>query len=312
MRKCHFFLLIAAFVAASDIAGCPARGENGLDVERYLPGKSEISGWTDMSDPRTARGEDLYLLIDGAAEIFLEYGFRQAVMQSYGNGSGKSINLEIYEMEDTTGAYGIYTFRTGKGGEAISVGNEGLMEDYYLNFWKGRILVTVIGFGTDEETVGGMMAVARAVEARIEEEGGRPRLAGLLPVNGLKPEGIKFIRGNLALFNIYEFDSADIFGLSEGVFGTYGDHRIFLFSYDDENECRKWFLKGVNSLKTNPRFHDLALHANGCSTRDKNGIHLRIEPYRRYIIIILGVEKNAGNLMARQRAIIDNFDKTCQ
>jgi len=204
MRKLFFSLVVLLFVTAPHIDICSAEQGNNPDVTQYLPAKSDLTGWTAVDEPQIAQGEDLYLLIDGAAEIFLEYGFKEAVMQSYRNGNEKSINLEIYEMKDPSSAYGIYTFRTSTRGKGISIGNDGRIEDYYLNFWKGNFLVTVIGFDLEAETVDDITTIAKAVEVRIKEDGRKPPLTGILPVNGLKPNGIKYLKGNLALYNNYE------------------------------------------------------------------------------------------------------------
>ncbi len=306
MRNWYCLSFMAVMVLAPRYCACSTNPENDTDVMQYLPGENDLEGWYALDDPQIARGEDLYLLIDGAAEIFHEYGFKQAVIRSYGNENGKSINLEIYEMEDPSGAYGVYTFRTGEG-EEISIGDRGRLEDYYLNFWKGSFLVTVIGFDTDEETIDGIIAVAKAVEARIEEKGEMPHLVSLLPLSGLKPNGIKYLRGNLALYNNYEFDKTNIFGLSEGVIGMYGTCRIFLFSYKDDADSRKWFMNGAGRLETSPAFHDFTWCVTGCTMRDGGGNHLRIEPYRNFIILVLGVENDVNRLMKEQISRIDHL-----
>jgi len=305
MRKYLLQIFLTAFAVAICSGRCSAYQENGTEVLRYLPDENDLAGWSELGNPQTARGDDLYLLIDGGAEIFLEYGFEETVLQSYVNGNEKSINLEIYKMEDSSGAYGMYTFRTSEGCKAVPIGDEACIEDYYMNFWKGSFIVTVIGFDTDEETVEGVKTIARAVAARIKESRKKPSLTGFLPEKGLRPNGIKYIRGNLALYNNYELSKSNIFGLSEGVIGVYGDHNIFLFVYIDETESRKWFLNGVDSLKSNPDYHDLEKHENGCSMRDKGGSHLRIETCRNYIIFVLGTKENTESIMIRQRTRID-------
>jgi hypothetical protein len=309
MRNWFCCLFIATFASVPGSGESPVNRENDIDMTRYLPGKNDLAGWHARDDPQIARGDDLYLLIDGAAEIFHEYGFKRAVILSYGSEKGRSVNLEIYEMDDPAGAYGIYTFRTGGGGEEISIGDGGCLEDYYLNFWKGSFLVTVIGFDTKEETIDGIIAIAKAVETRIEEHGKKPHLTDLLPTSDLKHNGIKYLKGNLALYNNYEFDKTNIFGLSEGVIGTYGTHKIFIFSYKDEADSRKWFMNGTDRLRTSPAFHDFTQHENGCTMRDRSGNHLRIEPYRNFIIFVLGTENDTKSLMNKQRTRIDNLKR---
>lgn len=306
MRNRLLSLFLIVSVVTVCYGGFPAGHAKEPDVSHYLPDESDLAGWYALGNPQVAGGDDLYLLIDGAAELYMEYGFEQAAFQSYGNENEKSINLEIYKMADSSAAYGMYTFRTSERGEAFAIGNGARIEDYYLNFWKGSFLVTVIGFDTDEETTEGIKKIAEAVAVRIEEGGQMPRLTGILPVNGLR--GVKYLRGNLALYNNYEFDKANIFGLSEGVIGMYGDHKIFLFLYKDEFESRKWFVNGVDSLESSPDFHDFAHDGNGYSMRDKSGDHLLIETCRNYIIVVLGAEENAKGLVSKQRTRIDHSE----
>ena len=132
------------------------------------------------------------------------------------DGRGKSIKLEIYEMESPAAAYGIYTFKIGVGGKALAIGQEALLEDYYLNFWKGNLLVTVIGPDSEEETVQGVVALAKAVDARIAKTGERPELAGLLLREPLAFSHPKYVRGSLGVMNSYIFDTENIFRVREG------------------------------------------------------------------------------------------------
>ena len=103
-----------------------------------------------MDEPQYVEGEDLFLLINGGAEIYHEYGFKQAVVQSYADDQDRSLNLEIYEMLDPAAGYGIFTFKRGKGGRDLELGDEACLQDYYLNVWKGDFLITFVGFDTEK------------------------------------------------------------------------------------------------------------------------------------------------------------------
>jgi hypothetical protein len=106
--------------------------------------------------------------MDGGAEIYISHGFRQLISQEYVNQNNKTINLEIFEMENASGAHGMYSFKIGKNGKKIALGGDALLEDYYLNFWKGKYLVTLTGFDSDRETIEGLIRIAEAVDGRID------------------------------------------------------------------------------------------------------------------------------------------------
>lgn len=257
------------------------------DISHYLPKSGELTEWKPVSAPQKFIGEDLYLLINGGAVIYYEYGFKQVITQEYVNKDGKSINLEIYEMINPSSAYGIYTFKTGEDGKEISVGTDALFVDYYLNFWKGNFLVTLIAVDSEKETIDGLMRIARIVDTKIENEAEKPIMLDLLLKENLKILSTKYLKGNVALSNNYKFDSGNIFGLKEGVIGDYSDFKIFIFKYNDEFECMKWFRNARNHLKNNPRFDDFTDYGDDLSLTDKQGKHIYIGQHQNYILICL-------------------------
>jgi hypothetical protein len=280
------------------------------EFSSYLPDQSALKGWRPLYEPQMVEGEDLYMLIDGGAEIYYEYGFKRAFTQSYEDRDGRSINLEIYEMNNPVSAHGAYTFKTGEKGERIAVGNEALLEDYYLNFWKGNCVVTLIGFDTDDKTREGLMTIAEAVDSRIKDVGQKSPLVDILIEENLEKTGVTYLRGNLGLFNRYEFDTENIFGLKEGVIGNYGDFQVFIFRYDDENESLRCFENARNRLKTNPRFTDFTARDDAFSIVDSREKHIIVEPYGRYILIVMSKKgSDARTTLDRVKDRIKNISE---
>lgn len=269
----------------------------------YLPKAAELQEWEPAGTPQHVVGDDLFLLINGAAEIYHEYGFKQAITRGYKHKDQPSLgfNLEIYEMQNPGAAYGVYTFKTGDSGKPIDVGSEGLLEDYYINFWKGNFLVTVIGFDSKKETQEGIVRAAKIVNAKIKETGQKPELLQLLPKDDkfqLKPNGITYLKGNLALFNQYEFDSKDIFGLKEGVVANYKDFRFFVFQYKDAIECKKWFRHAKKYLENNPSYKDFSIKEASFSFKDNKNNPFYIQIFQNYILIIQGKPHDMEDLLS--------------
>ena len=269
---------------------CSGRNQASMEITRYCPGPDDIQAWQPEGEPQTAEGEDLFLLIDGGAEIYLEYGFRQAVFQTYGRENGQYLNLEIYEMDSPASAYGIYTFKTGRSGKPVDVGQDGWSETYYLNFWKGRFLVTLIGFDPQSESMGDLLAMARVVDAKIPTRGDKPPCTDLLPRQALEPNGVTYIRGNLGLFNRYEFDGQDVFALKQGVVGDYPDHTVFIFLYENPQEALQRFETAKTRLEKSTRFRDPVAQDRLFSAVDSRGRHITLKPYRHTICILLESE----------------------
>ena len=196
----------------------------------YLPGDDAVPGWTRDGEPQEYEGEDLYTYIDGGAEIYHEYGFRRVIVQDYKNAGGKSLSLEIFEMETPAAAFGMFTFKRSGKGRAVALGGGAELEAYYLNAWKGRFLMTLTGFDETPETTEGLTAVARAVDSRMRDAGdpASPPLVAALPEKGLKPGSVKYLKGLLGLNNIYPFYTARGLAFAEAVKGVYTDGAALL------------------------------------------------------------------------------------
>lgn len=193
--------------------------------------------WKPQGPPETYEGEDLFIYINGGAEIYQEYGFQRVRVQEYALGD-RSITREIYEMDDAASAYGLFTFKRGKRGASLDLGGGARLEGYYLNFWKGNFQVTLTGHDEDPETVSGLKSLARAAVEGISAPGTVPVLVGALPEEGLLPWSVKYLKGRLALMNC----RADLFDASEAVLGDYEDGtRIVVYAYPDDEACRRAF-----------------------------------------------------------------------
>ncbi|MGZ5514014.1 MAG: DUF6599 family protein [Candidatus Aminicenantales bacterium] len=218
------FLLAGAWAAPI----CLSQGTLGA----LLPETGAAPGWSRDGTSQEYVGEDLYAYIDGGAEIYQEYGFRRVVLQDYRNAAGKSVSLEIFEMETPAAAYGIYTFKRSGKGKSVPLGSGAGLEDYYLNFWKGRFVVTLTGFDETAATIDGILAVGGAVDAKIADKSDLPALVEALPEAGLKPGSVKYFKGLLGLNNVYSFYTARGLNFLEAVKGDYeGGAMLIVMDY---------------------------------------------------------------------------------
>ena len=130
---------------------------------------------------------------------------------------GETLERRLDFLASETGRTKAYYLR-----ELIERGLDEL-EDYYLNFWKGRFLVTLTGFDDSTGTIEGLLAVAGTVDARIAGTSKPPDLVAALPEQGLKPGSAKYFKGLLGLNNVYSLQTARGLAFTEAVKGDYSD-----------------------------------------------------------------------------------------
>jgi len=294
MRTVLLFLILLFGTAHAEAELPPT------DLSALFPADGVIAGWTRTEELKSYRGDELFLMIDGGADIYHEYGFAQVMAGEYQNREGKLIRLEIYQMQSPDGAYGIYSFKTGRDGESQSIGQEALLEEYYLNFWKADLLVTVVGSDAERQTIQGVIALGRYVDRHYSREGGRPKLVELLRHEPLAFSHPKYVRGAIGVMNIYVFDTEDIFQVSEGVIGTIGDARAFVFRYSDTHACATIFGNASDKIAASHRYSEVERQEDLISMVDRNRNFLVVRRAGQDIVAVIGEESEKVRATAEQ------------
>jgi len=258
------------------------------DLAALLPAVGEVPGWTTKDAPQHYKGEDLFTYIDGGAEIYHEYGFKQVLAQDYADAAGKTVAVEIFEMAHPDAAFGMYTFKSSGKGRRAGLGVDSQIEDYYLNFWKGPLLATVTGFDESLASLDGISKIAKAIDEKIRETAPRPPLVSRLPAEWAGP-GIKYLKGALGLFNIYPFFPRDVFRFREAVVGNGDGYKVFLFKYDGAAEAGRRFAEIRAAFSAGPPYKAPRRREDGViETADGKGAVIQAECVGEFIALVLG------------------------
>jgi hypothetical protein len=256
----------------------------------YLLRPEELGGWLLVDSIRAYAGEGLFTLIDGGADLYFEYGFRQVVAAEYQKNQERSIKLELYEMVDAEAAYGRYSLAVGSQGINIQIGDEGLLNKYYLVFWKNRFLVFLSAGDTMSETSAGILRIATIVARNIGEPGKKPALLKYLLKEGLTIT--KYVRGILGLSTIYTFDTKDVFGMKAGVVGYYPDHAAFILQYNSEEEAKASYENAMGILAAGRRFSNFRMTREYWVMNDQKDSQLCTTQFKRLIVIVKAGQEN--------------------
>jgi hypothetical protein len=179
------------------IFGPEARGQEASNssLKALLP---ELTDWTLAEAPSSYLPGTLFEYIDGAAENYLSYGFRELIAANYKKGESKaSLTAEVYDMGDELRAFGVYSSERYPESRFLKVGGQGYWEDGTLNFTAGRYYVKLLCFDCGPAAEAELTAIARQVERKTQGSGHLPELLGLFPTEGLIANSEKFVLQNV-------------------------------------------------------------------------------------------------------------------
>ncbi len=224
-------LLVALLAGAADIMAMDGGSTDG--ILSLLPDPRELQGWALVDSARIFQGADLYRYIDGGADLFMEYGFRQVAVARYRRAG--LIDVEIFEMSDSGAAFGIYSVRCGEHASAVEVGHEGCAGDSYVMFWKGNYYVTVSATDAGDGLAGDLIELARTVDRKILQGNGKPPIMGFLPPQYLLRTA--YVRGALGLSAFRQLNAAARCRPTEGAAGVYGNGAVLILRCQTTSEA---------------------------------------------------------------------------
>jgi hypothetical protein len=280
VHKSIFFISFCCILCAFRFAAAQT------EMATYFPQPQEILSWHPVDSVRVVAGEDLFQMIDGGADMYLEYGFQRVAAVEYQDVRERSIRLELYEMTAAAAAFGVYSINKPSDGKIISIGNEGVISSYYLMFWKGRFLVYLSASDTSSEVAAAILSMAKAIDPKLGERALLPSLVQLFPQNNL--QSVRYLRGMIGLSSLYTFDTKNIFDLQEGAAGVYPQHTVLLFSYASKEKADTVFLKAKTELKSSSRFTHANEKGEALEMIDLSGKPLCVTHYDKFIVAVVG------------------------
>jgi hypothetical protein len=173
-----------------------------------------IGTWSAEGETEVYVGDDLFVYINGGAEVYHEYGFVQVTVQRYVRGDD-SISVEIYTMAGD--AFGIYSFARSSSGHEVKLGNGGTSADYYMHFWSGPELAVITAESEFEDLGAAVLEIGTTVAGCLQAGGVEPDLLDQLPIDGRVSGSEVYFTGRLAFLNVARPAAPLFAGFREGM-----------------------------------------------------------------------------------------------
>jgi len=140
--------------------------------------------------------DNLWDLIDGAADAYLSYDFLDAHVAEYKKGR-ELIKAEIYHHKDHLMAFGIYSSERSPSYKFINIGAQGYTSGGALNFFKGDYYVKLRTYSKKPAIIQSEQELARRIAATIEGSEKMPEIISLFPGGGKIENSETYINKNV-------------------------------------------------------------------------------------------------------------------
>jgi hypothetical protein len=177
---------------------------NSVTLQDLLP--DVLQGWSvEKSIPLTAP-KDLYSYIDGGAELYISYGFREALSRTYKKENHPEVLAEVFDLIEPRNAFGVFSQTRENENQQFGEGTYTIPGAVF--FWKDRFYISLSTWETTSESSDFIQALGSFIDKKINVKGGIPTLMKYLPEEDLVPFGYLYFHHYIWL-NSYYFIADD-------------------------------------------------------------------------------------------------------
>jgi len=137
---------------------------------------------------------DLWKKIDGAADLFISYGFRELEAADFVRAGSKlpEVEVSVYNMGSDLNALGVYLQEKSEGAEPAGVGWEGYKGGEGLFFHKGPFYVKIVDLSQDSSLGAVSGDVAHRIDGAIQVPRRRVGEMEVFPAEGMVADSILY------------------------------------------------------------------------------------------------------------------------
>lgn len=216
-KRAAAFILFMVAIAFVRMTAMP---ETVSQFNKVLP--ETIDDWKKAGPPAVYVPENLSTYIDGGAELYLSYNFKNALSLKYTDSAENEITVDIFDMGSSYDAFGVFAHTRETIDTAFGQGSEyaaGL-----LTFWKDRYYVSILAYPETAARKDVVFKLGRGIAGAIKAEGPLPPILALLPAENLVPETVHYFHHYIWLNSFY-------FVSNENVLDIAGDTPAALAKY---------------------------------------------------------------------------------
>ena len=150
--------------------------------------------WSLQVGEQVYTSDNLWNIINGAADAYLSYDFQRLYTAEYNNEADQRLKVYIFEHSTPTNAFGIYSQERSSDYTFVSTGAQGFKsrDAYYFIQGPYYVQISTNDTGLSEQ----MAALAGRISENIDSPGTLPHTLQLFPEKGLVENSGKYIAAN--------------------------------------------------------------------------------------------------------------------
>lgn len=183
-----------------------------------------FDGWKKAEKPVKYNKDTLYDYIDGGAELYIAYNFKEILAVKYEKGEDSEIIIDFFDMGNSYDAFGIFSHGREEENEDLGQGaeyNSGL-----LSFWKDRYYVSILAYPETDEKKQVVLKLGCMLADAIPRDGEMPPIVLSFPQENREPNTIRYFHHPVVLNSLYYVADENILLIDDNVQTALATYRV--------------------------------------------------------------------------------------
>jgi hypothetical protein len=165
---------------------------------KLLPASSATGTWK-LKSQYSYTPDDLYNYINGAADLFISYGFVELAGGNYSCGTDGqgTVVVDVYDMGKKLNAFGVFQSKRDPEVQVLDIGAKAIGNEKYIFFLKDQFYVEIQAFFPGEQQSSVAITMAREVAGKIPGDSSLPAELDYLPNVGRMMGSAHYITGGI-------------------------------------------------------------------------------------------------------------------
>jgi hypothetical protein len=237
----------------------------------------QVPGWKLTQDDPVYNPNNLWDIIDGAADLYLEYAFVDLHIVRYINADSIEVKSELYRHASDVDAFGMYSQERDTGYNFIQLGVQGYLQQGVLNFCSGSYYIKLSTYQTGSKAQDALLTIGKILTGQLKQNNSVPKLFKMLPEEGRLLNTEQYVARN---FLGYSF-------LGSAYVATYKDSTSFKVFIIESITPEKANALIVEYLKSVPKETVTKLASGNYQIQDPHNGVIGLQIFNRYVCGIL-------------------------
>ena len=163
----------------------------------------EVKGWKLTIEENVYTPNNLWDVIDGAADLFLEYNFVDLHIARYQKSADLEIKVELYRHKSAVDAFGMYSQERYPDYHFIDLGTQGYVEKGTVNFLCGEYYIKISTVQSEKAAQDGLMTIGGSLEKRLKRMKSWPSLIAAFPTKGKQANTEQYVARNFLGYSFF-------------------------------------------------------------------------------------------------------------